>query len=71
MLAGTKIWYEYTVRGKTLNQSFLYDPVQIMSMGMMTEYYHFFFTTLVRKSPFSILYTQEYLKVVVGFFIEI
>lgn len=25
--------------------------IQILSMGMMTEYYHYFFTTLVRKTP--------------------
>lgn len=35
--------------GKTVTQSFISHSVQILSMGMMTEYYHFFFTTLVRK----------------------
>lgn len=28
---------------------FLHFLLQLSSMGMMTEYYHFFFTTLVRK----------------------
>lgn len=26
-----------------------FNPLQILSMGMMTEYYHFFFTTLVSR----------------------
>lgn len=36
------------------NQSKVHSPFnlfqQILSMGMMTEYYHYFFTTLVRNT---------------------
>lgn len=38
-----------TVRKRNVNHSSISPPVQILSMGMMTEYYHFFFTTLVRE----------------------
>lgn len=33
----------------------MYHPAQILSMGMMTEYYHFFFTTLVRNDAVKYL----------------
>lgn len=51
----TKITYYMISR----SQSFYYlcFIFQLSSMGMMTEYYHFFFTTLVRKNaPLKVFY---------------
>lgn len=54
--ATTKSTYYYVI---SCRHSFYYlcFIFQLSSMGMMTEYYHFFFTTLVRKiAPLNLFY---------------